>query len=44
MYEVYYKPVGVGLRPDEVNEFFFSIFLILLAALGPGVHSTSNIN
>jgi hypothetical protein len=28
-------------RPDEVN---FSIHLILLAALGPGVHSTSNRN
>jgi hypothetical protein len=24
--------------------FFFSIYLILLAALGPGVHSASNKN
>jgi hypothetical protein len=32
-----------GSRPDEVNAFFF-IFLILPAALGPGVYSTSNRN
>jgi hypothetical protein len=32
-----------GSRPDEVNEFY-SIYLILLAALGPGVHSASNRN
>jgi hypothetical protein len=32
-----------GLRPDEVNEFL-SIYLILLAALGPAVHSASNRN
>jgi hypothetical protein len=31
----------VGSRPDEVN---FSIYLILPAALGPGVHSASNRN
>jgi hypothetical protein len=31
----------MGSRPDEVN---FSIYLILPAALGPGVYSTSNIN
>jgi hypothetical protein len=30
-------------RPGEVNEFF-SIYLILPAALGPGVHSASNRN
>jgi hypothetical protein len=30
-----------GSRPDEVN---FSIYLILLAALGLGVHSASNRN
>jgi hypothetical protein len=30
-------------RPDEVNEFV-SIYLILPAALGPGVHSASNRN
>jgi hypothetical protein len=32
-----------GSRPDEVNEFF-SIYLILPAALGPGVYSASNRN
>jgi hypothetical protein len=32
-----------GFRPDEVNEFF-SIDLILPAALGPGVNSASNRN
>jgi hypothetical protein len=30
-----------GSRPDELN---FSIYLILLAALGSGVHSASNRN
>jgi hypothetical protein len=30
-----------GSRPDEVN---FSIYLILSAALAPGVHSASNRN
>jgi hypothetical protein len=30
-----------GLRPDEV---IFSIYLILPAALGPGVYSASNRN
>jgi hypothetical protein len=33
----------MGSKPDEVNEFF-SIYLILLAALGPWVYSTSNRN
>jgi hypothetical protein len=33
----------VGLKPDEAIEFF-SIYLILLAALGPGVHPASNSN
>jgi hypothetical protein len=33
----------VGLRPDEVNEFF-SMYLILPAALGPGIYSASNRN
>jgi hypothetical protein len=33
----------VSLRPDEVNEFV-SIYLILQAALGPGVYSASNRN
>jgi hypothetical protein len=32
-----------GSRPDEVNAFF-SIPLILVAALGPGVYSASNGN
>jgi hypothetical protein len=31
-----------GSRPDDVN--FFSIYLILPAALGLGVYSTSNRN
>jgi hypothetical protein len=33
----------VGSRPDKVNGFF-SIFLILPAALGPRVYSDPNIN
>jgi hypothetical protein len=33
----------MGSRPDKVNEFF-SIYLVLRAALGPGVYSTSNGN
>jgi hypothetical protein len=32
-----------GSRPHEGNEFF-SIYLILLAALGSGVHCVSNRN
>jgi hypothetical protein len=36
-----YKPEVAGLRPDEVK---FSIYLILLAPLGPGVYSASNRN
>jgi hypothetical protein len=32
-----------GSRPDEVNEFF-SIYLILPAALGPGVYSAPKRN
>jgi hypothetical protein len=32
-----------GSRPDEVNEFF-SIYLTLPAALGPGVYSASKRN
>jgi hypothetical protein len=32
----------VGSRADEVNEF--SIYVILSAALGPGVYSASNRN
>jgi hypothetical protein len=35
----------VGSRPDAVNDFFFSsIYLILPAALGPGVYSAPNRN
>jgi hypothetical protein len=33
-----------GSKPDEVSAFFFSINLILPAALGPGVHSAPNRN
>jgi hypothetical protein len=29
---------------DEVNAFFFSIYLILPASLGPGIYSASNRN
>jgi hypothetical protein len=29
--------------PDEVIEFFL-VYLILSAAIGPGVHSASNVN
>jgi hypothetical protein len=32
-----------GLRPVEMNDFFL-IYLILRAALSPGVHSASNRN
>jgi hypothetical protein len=31
------------IKPDDVNEFF-SIDLIVPAALGPGIYSTSNRN
>jgi hypothetical protein len=33
-----------GSRPDDINDssFFFPIYVILLAALGPGVYSVSN--
>jgi hypothetical protein len=33
----------VGSRPDDVNDFF-SIYLMLSAALGSGFYSASNIN
>jgi hypothetical protein len=33
----------VGSRPDEITDFF-SLCLILLAALDLGFHSASNIN
>jgi hypothetical protein len=33
-----------GSIPDEVNQFFFPIYLILPAALGPGVYSACNRN
>jgi hypothetical protein len=41
-----YKPKVAGSRPDEVDFFFLSssIYLILPATLGPGVHSASNRN
>jgi hypothetical protein len=40
---LYYKPKVAGSRPEEVNTFFL-IYLILPAALGPGVYSVSNRN
>jgi hypothetical protein len=33
-----------GSRPDEVNNFFLSIYLILPTTLGLEVHSVSNRN
>jgi hypothetical protein len=33
-----------GSRPDEVNGFLFSVYLILPAALGPGDYSASKRN
>jgi hypothetical protein len=41
---LYYKPVGRGFETQEVNDFFFSFYLFLPAALGPGVYSASNRN
>jgi hypothetical protein len=38
-----YSRKVAGSRPEEVNAFF-SMYLILPAALGPGVHSASNRN
>jgi hypothetical protein len=38
-----YKSEGRGFETRE-GERFLSIYLILLAALGPGVYSTSNRN
>jgi hypothetical protein len=36
---------NAGSRPDEENYyFFFSIYLILLVAIGTGVNSASNRN
>jgi hypothetical protein len=31
-------------RPGEVSDFFFSLYIILPAGLGPGVDSASNTN
>jgi hypothetical protein len=39
--EICYKPKGSGLK-TRWDEWIFSIYLILPAALGPGVHSASN--
>jgi hypothetical protein len=33
-----------GFHPNEVNDFFFSIYVILPAVLGPEVYSASNRN
>jgi hypothetical protein len=41
---VYISRKFEGSRPDDVFESFFLIYLILSAALGPGVYSTSNRN
>jgi hypothetical protein len=38
-----YKPEGRGFK-TQCNELFFSIYLILPAAIGPAVHSASNRN
>jgi hypothetical protein len=38
-----YKPKGRGFE-TRWDELFFSIYLILPTALGPGVHSASNRN
>jgi hypothetical protein len=39
-----YKPEGRGFETRWCEFIFVSIYLILPVALGPGVHSTSNIN
>jgi hypothetical protein len=39
-----YSQKVAGSRPDEVNAFVISIYLILLAAPDPGVYSVSNRN
>jgi hypothetical protein len=39
-----YFSVSWQFPPDEVNDFFFLVYLILPAALVPGVHSASNRN
>jgi hypothetical protein len=38
-----YKPEGHRFKTSW-SELIFSIYLILKAALGPGIHSASNIN
>jgi hypothetical protein len=40
---LWYKPARDS-SPHEVIDFFFSIYLILPTAIGPGVHSASNRN
>jgi hypothetical protein len=40
---LFYKPKVAGSRLDAVNELF-SNYLVLLAALGPGIYSASNKN
>jgi hypothetical protein len=39
-----YKPEGRGSEIRDVIELIFSIYLILPAALGPGIYSVSNRN
>jgi hypothetical protein len=38
-----YKQEGRGFK-TRLGELIFSIYLILLDALGPGIHSASNTN
>jgi hypothetical protein len=38
-----YKPKGIGFQ-IRWGDWIFSIYLILPAALGPGIHSSSNRN
>jgi hypothetical protein len=39
---LWYKPGGNVF--EELNDFFFSVYLILPATLGPGIYSVSNRN
>jgi hypothetical protein len=40
---LYYQPEGRGFETRR-GKLFFSIYLIVPAALGPGVHTASNRN
>jgi hypothetical protein len=41
---LYYMPEGRGFETQRSEFFFVLIYLILPAALGPGVYSASNRN